>query len=209
MIASDTHTPPVMVLELEGIPVDVVEAYRRKQAKGVYREGRITVTVPSNWPLDLKASSCLNLARRILKKHKKETALLKNLPENTEKITIYNNNELNHYVNHVNSSSLKASIKESRIGQAKFSRLAQINLKNNVITVSKYCLYNVPEPALRYLILHELCHTKQANHSPRFWALVQQFMPNYAYWSDVMAACHQYNISTENKLERTTKNETN
>lgn len=32
---------------------------------------------------------------------------------------------------------------------------------------------------LRYVMIHELCHTKQMNHQPAFWALVQRFEPDY------------------------------
>jgi predicted metal-dependent hydrolase len=35
-------------------------------------------------------------------------------------------------------------------------------------------------PAVRdYLLLHELMHLKQQNHSPRFWRLVEQACPGY------------------------------
>jgi predicted metal-dependent hydrolase len=36
-----------------------------------------------------------------------------------------------------------------------------------------------PPEVVRYLMVHELCHTRHLNHSRRFWALVTQFEPNY------------------------------
>lgn len=43
-------------------------------------------------------------------------------------------------------------------------------------------LIMAPPEALDYVVIHELCHLIEFNHSPRFWNLVKAQMPEYEAW---------------------------
>ena len=51
---------------------------------------------------------------------------------------------------------------------------AQGNLNFNCL------LMLAPEEVRDYVVIHELCHRKQMNHSPAFWAEVARVCPDYA-----------------------------
>jgi predicted metal-dependent hydrolase len=40
-------------------------------------------------------------------------------------------------------------------------------------------LIHLPTKYIKYVIIHEVCHLKEKNHSKKFRALVENFCPNY------------------------------
>ncbi|MFA6253907.1 MAG: M48 family metallopeptidase [Candidatus Paceibacterota bacterium] len=57
------------------------------------------------------------------------------------------------------------------------SRWGSCSKKGNLNFNYKVAL--IPAHLADYIIVHELCHLKEFNHSKRFWALVGQSTPNY------------------------------
>ena len=49
---------------------------------------------------------------------------------------------------------------------------------NGTISLNVCLLFQRP-PVVRYLLVHELSHTRHMNHSARFWALVASLEPDY------------------------------
>lgn len=61
--------------------------------------------------------------------------------------------------------------------RAQKSRWGSCSAQKN-INLNRALLFVTPA-TLRYLMLHELCHTVHLNHSPRYWGLVESLMPDY------------------------------
>lgn len=55
-----------------------------------------------------------------------------------------------------------------------------------------YKLLFLPPQMVRYVLIHELCHTIEMNHSKRFWALVEQYDPRYKEWDQALRDTSQY-----------------
>ena len=111
------------------------------------------------------------------------------------------------YVNRINKATLNVTIGGIRIGTAKYSRLAQINLKSRIITFSRFAIENVPERGRRYLVLHELAHVREANHTRRFWDIVAHYEPSYRQIGHTLDMAFKHNVREFQRQLKTTGKE--
>ena len=58
------------------------------------------------------------------------------------------------------------------------TRWGVCNTKNNNVTLNYY-LYKYSPECLDYVIVHELSHFIEGNHSKNFWKIVEKYYPNY------------------------------
>jgi len=59
-----------------------------------------------------------------------------------------------------------------------------------------YKILFLPEMFANYIIVHELCHLQELNHSQRFWDLVVQVFPNY---KEIRKELRKYKIGMRGK----------
>jgi len=57
------------------------------------------------------------------------------------------------------------------------SRWGSCSGRKNLNFSWRLCL--APQDVMDYVIIHELAHTKVANHSPEFWSIVSSIIPDY------------------------------
>ena len=66
----------------------------------------------------------------------------------------------------------KISVKNQKTRWGSCSRKGNLNFN--------YKILFLPEKSADYIIVHELCHLGELNHSKRFWDLVAKVMPDYS-----------------------------
>ncbi|MDO4547471.1 MAG: SprT family zinc-dependent metalloprotease [Clostridia bacterium] len=74
----------------------------------------------------------------------------------------------------VGRSPKAVKLREQRTRWGSCSSAGNINLN--------WKLVMAPAQVLDYVVVHELCHLFELNHSPAFWRRVRGVMPDYEYW---------------------------
>ena len=55
----------------------------------------------------------------------------------------------------------------------------RLRLDTRDVVTLDLALALAPPEALRYVVIHELCHLRYRDHSPRFWNLVESLCPDW------------------------------
>ena len=74
------------------------------------------------------------------------------------------------------------------------SRWGVCNVKNKSICFSAYLLL-LPEWCVEHVVVHELCHLLEPNHSVRFYELMDKFFPRWKEArKEIREILNDYNI---------------
>ncbi|MBP6911631.1 MAG: M48 family metallopeptidase [Candidatus Pacebacteria bacterium] len=83
----------------------------------------------------------------------------------------YVQSRIDHWNSFYNFSYNKVFIRNQRTRWGSCSSLGNLNFNSRIMRLS---------PELRdYIVVHELCHLQEFNHSPAFWDLVGETIPEY------------------------------
>jgi predicted metal-dependent hydrolase len=74
--------------------------------------------------------------------------------------------------------SNKMNMHPKNIGFRKAKRRWGSCSSQNTLSFNYY-LMKLPLEIVEYVVVHELAHIKEKNHSKNFWAVVEEFLPNY------------------------------
>ena len=84
----------------------------------------------------------------------------------------------NHTIrNHSSHTPTKSDLPTSSSAKIIARKTHCINLKTGIRL--NWRLIHFPPPVIDYVVVHELAHLREMNHSARFWAIVAQYYPEH------------------------------
>src|SRR3989344_2593932 len=97
--------------------------------------------------------------------------------------------KLNDFNNIYGFTYNRVSIKNQRTKWGSCSSKGNLNFNYKIVFL--------PEHLANYLIVHELCHLKELNHSKSFWLLVEKTIPDYKKCKKELKAFSRYPQKSE------------
>ena len=155
---------------------EIIRSSRRTVAVQITHAGRVVVRAPL-WMSGRKIEAFLESKRSWIEKHLSRT--VPSLPPLTEEeITALMAAAKEDLPRRAVRLATLAGVSVNRVTiRCQRTRWGSCSAKGNI---NLNCLLMLcPEEVRDYVVLHELCHRREMNHSPRFWAEVERVMPDY------------------------------
>lgn len=165
----------------EEIHIDIIWSKRKTASIRINRDGTVTVRVPEFVDREDAVKFVKSKEKWILK-HLKQIKE-ESQKDETEKLSDSRIKELYRLA----AKEIPEEVKRfSKLVGVDYGRITIRNQKTRWGSCSSKgnlnfnCLLMLaPKEIREYVIVHELCHRKQMNHSPAFWAEVERVMPDY------------------------------
>jgi hypothetical protein len=145
----------------------------------VSRSGQVGLTVPKYFPIFLAEKFIKEKAEWLLEKigHTLKNPVnpvignKKDYLEKKENALALVEQKINHFNRFYNFDIKSLQIKNQK------TRWGSCSVKKNLNF--SYKLVYLPDALVDYVVVHELCHLKEMNHSARFWDLVSEAIPDW------------------------------
>lgn len=158
--------------------LEIIRSRRRTLGLEITRGGRVVVRAPFGVSEE-QIGKFVASKQGWLEKHLADFARAEPLPPMTsEEIRALAEAALEDIPRRVEKFAPLAGVRVGRITiRNQVSRWGSCSAKGNL---NFNCLLMLcPEEVRDYVVVHELCHRKQMNHSPAFWAEVERILPEY------------------------------
>ncbi len=162
------------------IKYQLKSSYRAKNMRlSIYGDGRFVVTKPKRVSEKIIERFIIAKAHWIIERLKKVDNRIYFSEEDDKKIyQKYKesarrliNKKIDYFNQFYNFKYGRISVRNQKTRWGSCSRQGNLNFS--------YRIFFLPENLIDYIVVHELCHLGEFNHSKDFWLLVQKTIPEY------------------------------
>jgi predicted metal-dependent hydrolase len=149
-------------------------ARSRRLRLAVKHDGSVVVTIPRRTPLAFARAFVTAKRAWVESRIQQAIATQPKYPSYTsskEAARVQLTALVERYARAHNFSYSKITIRNQSSRWGSCSRSGTISLRYSIIFL--------PIALQEYIIVHELCHLREMNHGPKFWALVKSILPDY------------------------------
>lgn len=108
---------------------------------------------------------------KIVRRRSRTTSVTKHYLDHKEAARKLIHARLEYFNTHYNLIYKRVALRNQRRSWGSCTSLGNLNFS--------YKILFLPPELVDYIVVHELCHLKELNHSQRFWDLVAETIPNY------------------------------